>query len=145
MNNLTPQARRRAMRAVKSKRTGLERRIFAMLAGMRVSGWQQNPRGVVGNPDIVFSDRKIAIFIDGCFWHGCPVCRKKLPTTNVSYWQAKIARTIERDRENRQKLRDAGWTVLRIWEHEVKDPQARRHIHVVIRSSLNLNKIGGNA
>ena len=71
--------------------------------------------------DIVFTRRKIAIFIDGCFWHGCPLHYVQ-PKTNAQYWWPKIERNIERDRENTRRLGDAGWTVARFWEHE--DPAA---------------------
>ena len=67
--------------------------------------------------DIVFTRRKIAIFIDGCFWHGCPLHYVK-PRTNADYWLPKIERNIERDLENTQRLRTAGWTVVRFWEHD---------------------------
>ena len=67
--------------------------------------------------DIVFTRRKIAIFIDGCFWHGCPLHYVK-PRTNAQYWLPKIERNIERDLENTHRLEDAGWTVVRFWEHD---------------------------
>ena len=67
--------------------------------------------------DIVFTRRKIAIFIDGCFWHGCPLHYVQ-PRTNSQYWLPKIERNIERDLENTHRLEDAGWTVVRFWEHD---------------------------
>lgn len=67
--------------------------------------------------DIVFTRRRIAVFIDGCFWHGCPA-HLAAPKSNVTYWGPKIERNRERDRETNQVLRAAGWTVLRFWEHE---------------------------
>ena len=71
--------------------------------------------------DIVFTRRKVAVFIDGCFWHGCPQ-HYKLPRTNSDYWDAKIAGNVARDRDTDRRLRDVGWTVLRFWEHI--DPSA---------------------
>jgi len=67
--------------------------------------------------DIVFSRRKIAVFIDGCFWHGCPQHRTS-PKSNADYWTPKLARNIERDAEVTKLLRAEGWMVLRYWEHE---------------------------
>ncbi|MXZ30135.1 MAG: very short patch repair endonuclease [Acidimicrobiia bacterium] len=67
--------------------------------------------------DMVFRPAKVAVFIDGCFWHGCPEHYTQ-PRTNADYWSAKIARNKGRDSETDQRLRDAGWTVLRYWEHE---------------------------
>jgi len=67
--------------------------------------------------DIVFRPKKVAVFVDGCFWHGCPHHGTK-PKTNADYWHAKINRNVERDRLNELQLRAAGWTVIRVWEHE---------------------------
>lgn len=68
-------------------------------------------------PDVVFTRAKVAVFVDGCFWHSCPDHGTQ-PAKNVDYWTPKLARNIERDREHDEVLRDAGWTVVRIWEHE---------------------------
>ena len=71
--------------------------------------------------DLVLRKTRIAVFVDGCFWHGCPDHGTR-PATNSQYWDDKIARNIERDAETTTYLRQAGWTVLRFWEHE--DPEA---------------------
>jgi len=87
-----------------------------------------NERPVAGmrcEADIVLRGPKVAVFVDGCFWHGCPDHNKK-PRTNASYWAAKIARNVERDRANDERLRAAGWIVLRCWEHEPADIAAAR-------------------
>jgi DNA mismatch endonuclease (patch repair protein) len=67
--------------------------------------------------DIAFTRRRIAVYIDGCFWHGCPEHATQ-PKANSDYWQPKLARNVERDRETTAALTEAGWTVLRFWEHE---------------------------
>ena len=67
--------------------------------------------------DAVFPRARLALYIDGCFWHGC-VEHGKRPRTNDGYWADKLARNQERDRDTDRRLRDAGWTVLRVWEHE---------------------------
>ncbi|WP_307293687.1 very short patch repair endonuclease [Microbacterium natoriense] len=71
-------------------------------------------------PDIVFTRRRIAVFVDGCFWHCCPV-HGAPPRVNTSYWAPKLQRNVERDARNTRMLETEGWTVIRIWEHE--DPQ----------------------
>jgi DNA mismatch endonuclease, patch repair protein len=84
-------------------------------------------------PDIVFTRAKIAVFVDGCFWHGCPDHGTK-PTRNTDYWTAKLERNIERDRRNDALLEEAGWTVVRIWEHEAShDAVIERVAHQVAR------------
>jgi DNA mismatch endonuclease (patch repair protein) len=73
------------------------------------------PAGRV-RPDIVFTRKRIAVFVDGCFWHCCPL-HGSHPAVHQAYWSPKLARNVERDTRNTQLLEDAGWTVLRIWEH----------------------------
>ena len=109
------------MRAVKGRGTKLEKRLWAMLAGMRLRGWKKNVISIIGKPDVVFFDRRVAVFVDGCFWHGCPDCRKKLPETNREYWEKKIKRNVELAETHNRQLQCDGWTVVRIWEHEITD------------------------
>jgi DNA mismatch endonuclease (patch repair protein) len=137
-DNLKPEDRRKTMQAVKGKGTTPERRLFAMLAGMGLKGWRKNAGDIIGKPDVVFNDEQVAIFVDGCFWHGCPHCQRKLtPDTNREYWQRKISRNIERARSNNQKLRENRWIVIRIWEHELKTQTDRARIRNEIRQVLN--------
>ncbi|GAA4193332.1 hypothetical protein GCM10022219_15000 [Microbacterium oryzae] len=75
------------------------------------------PLGGRRRADIVFTRQRTAIFIDGCFWHSCPIHGTK-PRRNADYWRPKLRRNVERDRETDKLLRDAGWAVLRFWEHE---------------------------
>lgn len=72
--------------------------------------------GVKTRPDIVFTRAKVAVFVDGCYWHSCPQHGVR-PRTNVEFWRSKLARNVERDREQDQALSNAGWTVVRVWEH----------------------------
>lgn len=69
-------------------------------------------------PDVVFTRRHLAVFVDGCFWHGCPAHGRR-PSTNSRYWNAKIELNQDRDRRQTEALTDDGWTVVRIWEHDV--------------------------
>ena len=74
---------------------------------------------ITGRPDIVFPKQKIAIFIDGCFWHGCPAHRT-YPKNNADFWRTKIENNIARDADVTKILEAEGWTVLRFWEHQIK-------------------------
>ncbi|MBI5879025.1 MAG: very short patch repair endonuclease [Chloroflexi bacterium] len=125
-DNIKPEHRHRAMQAVKAKSTRPERRLFAMLAGLHVTGWKKNDASVFGKPDISFSKQQIAIFVDGCFWHGCLYCHKSLPKTNRAYWKRKISRNIERAKLTNRHLRREGWRVIRIWEHDVGNLEKSR-------------------
>jgi DNA mismatch endonuclease (patch repair protein) len=80
----------------------------------RITGWR---RGVPmpGKPDFVFRVQKVAVFVDGCFWHGCPR-HGRTPKTRVAFWTTKLARNAQRDRAVTRALRESGWVVLRVWE-----------------------------
>lgn len=81
--------------------------------------------GVRFRPDVVFTRAKVAVFVDGCFWHSCPTHGTR-PTRNADYWLPKLERNVERDREQDAVLAASGWTVVRIWEHEPADSAAER-------------------
>lgn len=136
-DNLTPHDRRKAMRAVKSKGTKPERQLFSMLTGMGLKGWRKHADDVTGKPDVVFEKEKIAIFVDGCFWHGCPHCKRPLkPQTNREYWKQKINRNVERAKKYNRQLAKKGWTVIRIWEHEMRNENSRQQISFKLRQIL---------
>lgn len=85
--------------------------------------------------DVVFRRARVVVFVDGCYWHGCPG-HGSLPRTNTEYWTAKIQRNVERDRRNDTQLDAAGWLVLRIWEHE--DPrEAAERIAQLVRARVD--------
>lgn len=118
-DNLSPEDRRRTMQAVKGRATSIERRLWAMLAGMRVRGWRKNANDLPGKPDVALDALKIAIFVDGCFWHGCPICQRPLPETRSDYWRGKIERNVQRANAYNLQLQSQGWLVARFWEHEI--------------------------
>lgn len=86
--------------------------------------------GIRVRPDIVFTVHKVAIFVDGCFWHVCPEHGRQ-PTTNEWYWAPKLQRNMERDRTVDTALRDAGWRVVRVWEHEPMDAAVEAVVHAL--------------
>jgi DNA mismatch endonuclease (patch repair protein) len=98
--------------------------------------------GIVVRPDIVFTRRKIAVFVDGCFWHVCPEHGRE-PTTNEWYWTPKLRRNVERDRAVDTALTAAGWTVLRVWEHQPTAEAAAAVEHAFEHSAAALPTRGG--
>lgn len=112
------------MRQVLSKGTRPE---LAVCQALRASGlrFQANAKNIAGNPDIAFRRLKLAVFVNGCFWHwhGCPRCR--MPRSNQDYWRPKIARNVERDRQHRRELRRLGWRYVTIWECDLAAGIAR--------------------
>jgi DNA mismatch endonuclease (patch repair protein) len=88
-------------------------------------------KGLRCRADIVFPRERVAVFVDGCFWHGCPEHGRR-PKTNPAYWDAKIARNAQRDSRNNALLQEAGWEVVRVWEHEPVETAAAR-IEALVR------------
>ena len=82
----------------------------------RITGWRRNQK-VFGKPDFAFRRERLAVFVDGCFWHGCPR-HYKIPAGNRAFWKTKFASNKARDRRVNRELRKLGWRVVRIWEHE---------------------------
>lgn len=107
------------MRAIRGKDTKMEIRVRRALwqKGYR---FRKNDRTLYGSPDISIKKYKLVVFLDSCFWHGCPV-HFKLPKINSDFWDQKIRRNTERDAEVTRHYVEEGWTILRFWEHEVKD------------------------
>ncbi|WP_047795759.1 very short patch repair endonuclease [Exiguobacterium sp. JLM-2] len=107
------------MRAIRGKDTKMEIKVRHALwqKGYR---FRKNDRTLYGSPDISIKKYKLVVFLDSCFWHGCPV-HFKLPKINSDFWEQKIRRNTERDAEVTRHYVEEGWTILRFWEHEVKD------------------------
>lgn len=100
-----------------------EKRLRAYLVRARLSGWHIHGSELVGRPDFIFPREKVAVFVDGCFWHGCPRCGHA-PKSNRKYWTPKLMRNRKRDRRVSRELRSLGWLVLRFWEHEIRSSAA---------------------
>ncbi|MFC1743354.1 very short patch repair endonuclease [Candidatus Riflebacteria bacterium] len=108
------------MKSVRSKgNKSTELRLKMSLIRAGVSGWQISPKSIKGKPDFYFKDLKIAIFVDGCFWHGCPSCGH-VPKKNKEFWQEKFSRNKLRDNNTTLILKSRGFSVLRFWECELK-------------------------
>jgi DNA mismatch endonuclease (patch repair protein) len=113
--------RSRVMSHVKSRGTKTtEWRFRSLLMRAGISGWKiGHDFGLPGSPDVLFPQTRIAVFVDGCFWHGCRRCRS-IPLSNRAFWKAKIQKNTERDRRATRALANMGWKVIRIWEHDLK-------------------------
>lgn len=118
IDRVSRQTRSRIMASVRSCDTKPEMAVRTALhsAGLR---YRLHDARLPGKPDIVFSSRKLAIFVHGCFWHGCPHCRKGVGS-NKTYWLPKLARNTARDQEALTKLRSMGWKVRVVWECQLK-------------------------
>ena len=114
-----------------------ELRLIAIFRNAKIRGWRRN-KDLVGRPDFVFPDARLAVFVDGCYWHGCPK-HFRLPASNTSYWKEKIALNKSRDRRVTRILKSEGWKVVRIWEHSLRlsgRTRQLRRLHEVLLSSM---------
>ena len=86
-----------------------------------ISGWRRN-QAVLGKPDFIFPRKKVALFVDGCFWHGCPK-HSNMPKNNHEFWREKLQKNRDRDKFVTRELQRMGWKVIRVWEHELSNPE----------------------
>ncbi|MDT5120672.1 MAG: mismatch endonuclease, patch repair protein [Acidobacteriota bacterium] len=114
---ISTQKRSDVMRSVRSKNSTLERVVRSELHKRGLRFRVHYP--LIGKPDIVFVHPRVAVFIDSCFWHGCPE-HLRMPQSNKSYWTHKIERNIKRDAEVNEAYKQTDWEILRFWEHEIK-------------------------
>lgn len=121
MDKVSAETRSGIMAAVHSKgNRSTEARLRACLVGSGVGGFILNAPDIPGRPDFAFGAKKVAVFVDGCFWHGCPSCYRR-PATSQEYWDGKVGKNKARDEKNDAALEAMGWKPLRIWEHELAD------------------------
>ncbi len=119
---LTPSQRKHNMSRIRGKNTGPEIKLRKLLWSHGIRGYRIH-YNLLGKPDIVFIKKKIVIFIDGCFWHKCPVCFQE-PETRKEFWMKKIRSNVEHDSKVNEQLLNEGWTIIRFWEHDVrKNPE----------------------
>lgn len=122
------------MAAIRRRDTRIERRLRSALWAAGVRGYRVDSPTVMGRPDIVFTRTRVAVFVDGCFWHRCPQCFQE-PKSNTEYWRNKIERNVERDGATNETLIADGWAVVRLWEHEVEKDLADcvRRVETAVR------------
>lgn len=112
------------MKANRGRSTGPEVVLRKALRDSGYPGYRLNWKNVPGSPDIAYPGRKVAIFVNGCFWHRCPICNLPLPKTHVEFWEDKFRRNVERDARKTEELISMGWTVVTVWECELKDVES---------------------
>jgi|ERR1019366_2698987 DNA mismatch endonuclease (patch repair protein) len=128
--------RSEVMSRIKSRGNRETELLFASLLRKNgITGWRRH-LPITGRPDFTFKRNKVAVFIDGCFWHCCPKCGN-MPVNNAVFWKKKLGGNKRRDRQVNRFLRADGWRVVRIWEHELKNDEA---IIVRVRAVLAANR-----
>lgn len=118
MDVFTKRKRSQVMSSIRSRgNKDTELALLRIFREKSITGWRRHS-SLVGKPDFVFARAKVAVFVDGCFWHGC-LKHSRPPRSNQAYWRAKMVRNKVRDRSVTRALRRNGWCVLRIWEHDL--------------------------
>src|SRR6266446_1648829 len=102
-----------------------ELRLIQIFREYRITGWRRHS-AVFGKPDFTFPSARLAVFVDGCFWHCCPT-HGSIPATNRLFWRRKLERNKTRDRVVQRILKKSGWRILRIWQHDLRKPQKVAH------------------
>ena len=136
VDKIDRETRSRVMASVRSSgNRSTEMRLRSILMRSKIRGWRIQARELPGKPDFVFENEHLVIFVDGCFWHGCPKCYRR-PQSSRKYWDEKVRRNIRRDNRVRAQLRRSGWSVIRIWEHSLTEPEK-----VIARITAKLTKL----
>lgn len=110
---------------------GTELVMVKLLREHGITGWRRH-YAIVGRPDFAFPKHKVAVFVDGCFWHACPK-HGTLPKGNKSYWSKKLIANTQRDRRVGRELRKCGWRVVRVWEHDLVRSRQSRVVGRIMR------------
>ncbi|MFI5201101.1 MAG: very short patch repair endonuclease [Candidatus Kapaibacterium sp.] len=129
MDKYPKDVRSRMMRSVRSKgNRSTELKLIQIFRALGYKGWRRSSQ-LPGKPDFIFPKERIAVFADGCYWHGHD-CRSFQPGANAEYWIMKIARNKERDRAVSEVLIQRGWHVVRLWECEISERLVKRKLHL---------------
>lgn len=136
MDVLSKKQRSYCMSQIRPKSTKAEVSLRKAIWSAGIKGYRLHPEKVPGRPDIYFAKRKVAIFVDGCFWHECPKCFIK-PKTNKKFWNEKIRQNKTRDQETNKELKKSGIKVIRIWEHEIKNKSNTSKMIFRIQTAIN--------
>ncbi|OFK24833.1 very short patch repair endonuclease [Olsenella sp. HMSC062G07] len=139
------EATRHVMQANRSKNTRPELMVREALRTAGLGGYRLHWRKAAGSPDICYPGRRLAIFVNGCFWHRCPHCGPSRPRTNVEFWEAKFARNRARDASNQGRLVREGWTVAVVWECRLREelrPRAMEELVALVRSCETTRQFG---
>ena len=133
-------ATRHVMQANRSKNTKPELLVRQRLREAGLPGYRLHWKKAPGKPDVCYPGRKVAVFVNGCYWHRCPHCALPLPKTNVEFWTQKFSRNRSRDERDQRLLVEQGWTVLVVWECRLKGARLegtmRELVHEVQGASL---------
>ncbi|MDI9590328.1 MAG: very short patch repair endonuclease [Acidobacteriota bacterium] len=144
MSHAVSVATRHVMQANRSTDTKPELLVRRRLREAGLPGYRLHWKGAAGRPDICYPGRKVAVFVNGCYWHRCPHCALPLPRTNVEFWSDKFARNRSRDERDHRALVSEGWTVLVVWECRLRDARLDGTMRDLVREvTMASGRAGG--
>lgn len=111
--------------------------VEQILAANGIDGWVKHPSDIAGSPDFFFLEQRLAVFVDGCFWHQCPKCARNSPRSRRRFWLRKIEQNRLRDNRIRSQLRRKGFHVMRIWEHSLRDSRWLSRLRKMLHKCLS--------
>ena len=123
----------KVMSSNRGKNTKPELLLRKLLCNNGIRGYRIHPKNIPGRPDICFISLKLAIFINGCFWHRCPICNYKLPKHNTLFWETKFSNNVSRDREKIIQLKKMKWKIITVWECMLKKDKVDKTLNSIIR------------
>ena len=126
----------RAMSAIRAKDTKPELLLRKMLRDVGLNRYRLHSKNVPGRPDVVFSRKKVVIFVHGCFWHSCPYCKPALPKAHRTFWRKKINANKLRDARKKRELKQSGWKALVVWACHLRTERGRSRVLRRIRTAL---------
>lgn len=137
---LSPTERSALMAKVRSTgNISTEVAVAAMLRAAGIRGWRRQPKNIVGRPDFYFPSARLVLFVDGCFWHGCPHCQRNTPSARREFWIKKISDNRRRDERVRRTLRSQGYRVFRAWEHSLPQGTWLRRLQTALSITERIN------
>lgn len=108
------------MSAIRSRgNRSTEIALLKLFKREKITGWRRHYKRIYGTPDFAFPKQRLAIFVDGCFWHGCNKCAS-VPKSNFDFWKLKVTSNRNRDRKVNGEIKSEGWSVMRFWEHDIR-------------------------
>ena len=139
---LTPLERSERMSKVRAKgNRSTELRVEEALVAAGLDRFEKQAKHLPGKPDFLFVESKVVVFVDGCFWHRCAKCARKIPSSNRKFWQDKLQSNLRRDAATRRALNRLGYRVIRIWEHEIRRETWRKRLsRLLVSASPNARR-----
>ncbi|HVZ80904.1 MAG TPA: very short patch repair endonuclease [bacterium] len=128
------------MSAIRAKGTDPEETLISTLRRSGIRSGRRHLKKLPGRPDLSFLDQRIAVFVNGCYWHRCPYCKKPLPKSHRSFWRKKFEANVERDKRKNRELRKLGWRPIVVWECRLKNDPEKQVARIKKMLDLPLTK-----